>query len=187
MKTLVQNYTFSASAKQVTLTDYASVNLESLLLVTNVTDNIIIYNFADPLKGGTISGNILTLDYNTTSMSNTDDLQIFIEDGIVAAKDASVQDLITAINSLITKIEQNNIGSESNEAVLRKMINMMQSLAIIDSSNRQRVIVDALNGSLPANQSVNISQFGGFSSTENIINDTRRTFANGTRANLTIT
>lgn len=187
MKTLVQNYTFSASAKQVTLTDYASVNLESLLLITNVTDNIIIYNFADQTKGATISGNIITLEYDTTGMSDSDDLQIFIEDGIVAAKDASVQDLITAINSLINKIEQNNIGSESSEAVLRKMINMMQSLAIIDSSNRQRVVVDALNGSLPANQSVNMAQVAGFAATDEIINNTRRTFANGTRANLTIT
>lgn len=187
MKTLVQNYTFSASAKQVTLTDYASVNLESLLLITNVTDNIIIYNFADQTKGATISGNIITLEYDTTGMSDSDDLQIFIEDGIVAAKDASVQDLITAINSLINKIEENNIGAESNNSILRKMLNMVQSLAIIDTANRQRVAIDIINGNLPGNQNINANTIAGFSYVEQLISETRRTFANGTRANLTIT
>jgi len=54
--------------------------LDSILLITNVTDNIIIYNFADPTKGGTVSDNVLTLTYDTSSMSNTDKLLIFYDD-----------------------------------------------------------------------------------------------------------
>jgi hypothetical protein len=41
MKKLVSNYTFNTAARQITLSDYTSVDLESLLLITNVTDNII--------------------------------------------------------------------------------------------------------------------------------------------------
>lgn len=79
MKVLVENYTFDASEKTVTLTDYNPVVMERLLLITNVTDGIIIYKFADATKGGTALTNVITLVYDTTSMSDTDDLQIFYD------------------------------------------------------------------------------------------------------------
>jgi len=77
MKVLFENYSFNAASKQITFNTTSVIGLEDLLLITNVTDNVIIYNFADPTKGGTISNNVLTLTYNTTGMSNTDKLQIF--------------------------------------------------------------------------------------------------------------
>jgi len=86
MKKLVLSYTFDASLKSVTSNDF--LNLESILLITNVVDNIVIYNFADPLKGGSLSGTTLTLDYNTTAMSDSDELQIFIEDGVLLAQES---------------------------------------------------------------------------------------------------
>lgn len=82
MKIKVVNYTFDKTAKTVTFTDYASLNLDQVLLITNTTDNIIIYNFSVPALGGTISTNVLTLNYNTSAMDNTDKLQIFIEDNV---------------------------------------------------------------------------------------------------------
>jgi len=78
MKKLVTSYTFSASAKTVDSADFTS--LEKILLITNVTDQIIIYNFADTSKGGTLAGTTLTLEYDTSSMDDTDKLQIFVED-----------------------------------------------------------------------------------------------------------
>lgn len=80
MKILVTNYTFSAAAKTITFGDYGSIVLDSVLLITNVTDNVIIYNFASAGLGGTVATNVLTLDYDTTSMADADDLQIFYED-----------------------------------------------------------------------------------------------------------
>jgi hypothetical protein len=82
MKIKISNYTFNAVAKTITFTDYASISLDQVLLVTNVTDNIIIYNFAQPTLGGTVATNVLTLTYNTASMSDTDNLQIFFEDNV---------------------------------------------------------------------------------------------------------
>ena len=78
MKILVQqgDYTFTAAAKTVSLDNYVSIDIENVLLITNLVDNIIIYNFADPTKGGTVAGNVLTLTYDTTAMSDTDQLQI---------------------------------------------------------------------------------------------------------------
>lgn len=79
MKTKVNNYIFSASAKTITFGDYAAIELERILLITNVTDNIIIYNFADSTKGGTVSGNVLTLAYDTSTMANSDKLLIYYD------------------------------------------------------------------------------------------------------------
>ena len=81
MKTLTTNYGFTASPLgQVQLLGYPNITLDQILLVTNVTDNVIIYNFADPTKGGNLTGNILSLSADTSSMSNTDRLQIFVDD-----------------------------------------------------------------------------------------------------------
>lgn len=82
MKKLITNYTFDASAQTLTLTDYASLNQEGLLLITNTTDNVIIYNFASPTYKATVTGNVISLTYNTTSMSNSDDIQIWYDDGV---------------------------------------------------------------------------------------------------------
>lgn len=73
------SYTFNAASKQVTLLlpNNEVVNLDAILLITNVTDNIIIYNFANPSLGGTLVGNTITLTYNTIAMSNSDALQIW--------------------------------------------------------------------------------------------------------------
>lgn len=76
MKTVIPRYTFNAAAKTVTFPDFDAIRLERLALITNTTDNIIIYNFADPTKGATVSGNVLTLDYDTTGMSDSDAIRI---------------------------------------------------------------------------------------------------------------
>jgi len=81
MKQIIQTYTFLASAKTVTFTELDSISLERILLITNTTKNTIIYNFADSTKGGTVTGNILTLATSTTGMSDTDKLNIVYDEG----------------------------------------------------------------------------------------------------------
>ena len=79
MKNLIQSYTFNPLLKTITINDYPYLDLENILIITNVTSNIIIYNFADITLGGTIVGNILTLDYDVTAMVSTDSLQIYVD------------------------------------------------------------------------------------------------------------
>lgn len=73
------------------------VSLEDLLIISNVTTNEVIYNFAEPTKGGTctfLPGNsenypqaesvnngvtLITFKYDTSSMSASDNIQIFLE------------------------------------------------------------------------------------------------------------
>ena len=71
-------YTFDASLKTVTFRAVQVYN--HLLLITNLTDNIIIYNFGCEGYGGDLdtTNKVLTLDYDTTSMSDSDNLQIVV-------------------------------------------------------------------------------------------------------------
>jgi len=80
VKVRIDKYSFDASAKTVTFIDYDSIDLSRVLLITNVTDNVIVYNFANSSLGGSVANNVLTLDYDTTSMSDTDDLLIFYQE-----------------------------------------------------------------------------------------------------------
>ena len=88
-KTIQSNYyLFDASAREVIIP--GGVQRENLVLITNVTDNKVIYNFSDPELTATeyhISTDIrnvtttrVVLSYDTTSMSDTDQLQIVIDD-----------------------------------------------------------------------------------------------------------
>jgi hypothetical protein len=98
-KTLVRQYTFTAGAPNVgTIVFPGRVQLEQLLLITNTTKNIIIYNFADTSSAGasavftagntaqfpTITQRVdgyttVKVAYDTTSMSG-DTLQILYEE-----------------------------------------------------------------------------------------------------------
>jgi hypothetical protein len=78
MKKLVRDYLFDASARTVTANDFTS--LKKIGIITNVATNEIIYNFAGTDKGGTLVGNVLTLDFDTTAMADTDELRIDVEE-----------------------------------------------------------------------------------------------------------
>jgi hypothetical protein len=112
MRILVQNYTFNKSTKQITFTDYASISLEKVLLVTNVTNNTTIYQANDSANGGSVSGNVLTLTYDTTgpNFANTDKLQIFYEpdtnDVVISSSalpsNAATETTLSELNSKVT-------------------------------------------------------------------------------------
>jgi len=81
-------YLFDASAREVVIP--GGIQREKLILITNVTDNKVIYNFSDPELTATeyhISTDIrnvvttrVKLAYDTTGMSDTDKLQIVYDE-----------------------------------------------------------------------------------------------------------
>lgn len=177
MKILFESYSFNAATKQITFNTTDVIGLQHLLIITNVTDNIIIYNFADPAKGGTINNNVLTLDYDTTSMSSSDKLQIFLDNALTPASEESVQ-------------------------YLKKIIQLLTPISVQDSAQRQRVAVEVMptttvtgtvtsnigTGTLAAVTSVtNITQFGGVDPKYQFIDAARLTYAQGIRNNLQFT
>jgi len=74
------------------------VGLQDILIITNTTSNVVVYNFAEPTKGGTVTfaqGNsesypraeqvnegttVINFKYDTSAMSDDDELQIFLEE-----------------------------------------------------------------------------------------------------------
>ena len=54
--------------------------IQNILVITNVTDGEVIYNFACPGKTGILNRKVLTLEYDTGSMSSTDELLVILQE-----------------------------------------------------------------------------------------------------------
>lgn len=83
-KKLLHKYTFDASAQTITIDGI--YNQERFLMISNVTTNQVLFIFNNPLLGLTsysfdpdAETTTLSLVFDTTSMTDTDQLQIFIE------------------------------------------------------------------------------------------------------------
>jgi hypothetical protein len=87
---ILESYSFNNSTRTVTITG-KNIRREQLLLITNVTANVVIYNFSDPALGATSFTNAVDtttgqetttviLAYNTAAMSATDKLSILVEE-----------------------------------------------------------------------------------------------------------
>jgi hypothetical protein len=140
MKILFETYTFNAASKQITFNTTDVVTLEQLLVITNVTTNRIIYNFADPSAGGSIVNNVLTLDYNTTSMSSTDKLQIFIDNNATPASEDTLQAL------------------QDQTALLSRMVKLLEPSSVVGSTGRQQVDISSMPQTVTG---ANITYMGG--------------------------
>lgn len=113
-KIKVDNYTFNKTAKTITFTDYTTIRLDAILIITNATDSTLIFNFADPTKGGTVTNNVLTVSYDTSGMENTDKLLIYYDDssyGVALSSkqddivdEISNKDIMIALKSLILQV-----------------------------------------------------------------------------------
>jgi hypothetical protein len=90
-------YSFDASLKQVTLSGVTTVSIEQFLLIVNLTTQDIIYSPVKAGKGGTVTGSVITLDFDTTAMNDADELQIhFALDNTTDVSPLEVTGTITA-------------------------------------------------------------------------------------------
>lgn len=160
MKVLFQDYTFNAATKQITFNTTDVVSLNQVLVITNVTDNVIIYNFADAAKGGTIANNVLTLTFDTTTMSNADSLQIFLDLYGTPSTDDSV-------------------------VLLRRLIQLLAPIATQDISQRQKVNVDTISSGLTLSNVTSLGTLANVDARYIQMDTARNVFANGIRQNLT--
>lgn len=85
---ILEAYAFNAGTRTITITG-RTVRREQLVLITNVTTNTVIYNFADSAltassyttsQASNIESTVIVLTYNTGSMSNTDKLSIIVDE-----------------------------------------------------------------------------------------------------------
>ncbi|GEM_PF-4959879 len=73
---IIDKYSFNPLTKEITFLDNADVKIEGLQLITNLKRGAIIYQFNEQTKGGVLIGNVLTLNYDTSTMQSSDVLQI---------------------------------------------------------------------------------------------------------------
>jgi len=168
MKIQVTNYTFDASAKTVTFSDYGTIRLDSILLITNVTDNVIIYNFADPTKGGTVATNVLTLTYDTTSMADTDKLQIFYDDSTYVQEvdtNLDISGLATSANQQTdaltdTELRATPVPVSATDLDIRPLVNtdiVTAELSAVDNAVLDAIEADTstLSGTVKSETAIN--------------------------------
>lgn len=114
-KRLGTGYTFDASEKTIVHADFSDITLAGIQMIVNVTDQIIIYNFADTAKGGTLATDTLTLEYDTTSMSDTDELMILVEDGVATQAITGTVDLGAVDNGVLDAIAASVAAIDSGQ------------------------------------------------------------------------
>lgn len=133
------SYSFNKTAKTITFSGFKPI-LEEILLITDVTNGTIIYQFNDLTKGGTLSGQVLTLTYDTTgaSFNNTDSLQIFYWSEQPQA--VSIQDMSILFRHLIEAVQN---PSYYNKAKNRVDVNLPPETSI--SSVNSVEIISKLN------------------------------------------
>ena len=123
-------YTFNKTAGTITFTGNAPPNLESILTVTNCTtpgaNGGVLYQ---PQAGtgylGTYVSPVLTLSANTSSMNNTDRLFILFDDGSTPTQ--RQEDLLE---------------------MLMRIAKLLETNAVVDSAQRQRITLDAISAAL---------------------------------------
>lgn len=112
-----EDYTFNPATKTIVIK--RNLQPQRLMLMTNVTKNIVIYNFSDPALGyaswtreqnGADIETHIVLKYNTASMSSTDKLQLIIDDyATVVDVEESLQD---AVGKLRTSTPQSLMDTD---------------------------------------------------------------------------
>ena len=125
------SYVFDKDSRTITFSGI-DISQEQILLITNTTDQIIIYSFADQSIGGVLVGSVLTLDYDTTSMSNTDKLQIYIDipDVVQMVSDSNVYATSADIAFMIRYL----ISVMSDPVYLNKINNSLQTTLLSGST-----------------------------------------------------
>jgi hypothetical protein len=171
-------FTPGASGVGTIQTNIKDFNVKSLLAIINITRETIIYSGALANKGYTsLSETTITLEFDTSTHSSTDILQIFYD---------STVDYPAIVNSPTT---------DNLLATLTRLIKLCESLGNTDGSQRQKVTLDAITASLTL---AAISTVSTVSTVTNVaaqaslagmdremyINPAKQTYAQSIRANL---
>ena len=116
---IAEQYTFTPSTKTLVLSN-RYLRQEQLMLITNVTKNVVIYNFSDPTLGATVTNVIssttaqptctIVLNYNTAAHSSTDKISILVEETNETFQPHEI--LVDPVNKLRTSSPQALIDTD---------------------------------------------------------------------------
>lgn len=127
--------TLNAAAKTVTFN--RAIDKNKLLTIVNTTANVEIYTANDETNGGTLNGgnNVLTVDYDTTAMNNSDLIQVIYEG---AASTALAQ------QATLAPMASDLSAINSNTPALGQAA-MANSTPVTMASDQTPILVDAAN------------------------------------------
>lgn len=161
------SYVFNKTAKTITFSGLGLV-ANQLLLITNMTRNSIIFNFADASFGGSFNSNtqVLTLTCDTSAMANNDVLQVFVD-----------------------------VPDTMGDAVhfLKRIMHMIKPLTVVTGNGSSRLSIDVANlptlGTVTTVSTVstvtNQTNMGGVNAFDLMKNGSRTAYVHGIRQNLT--
>lgn len=157
-KKLLTSYTFTTGAENVgTVVIPGTYSLEQFLLVTNVTSGTVLYQFNVGARGGTVVSaggyTTLTLEIDTRSMSSSDRLQVFIDDGL------NPQFTLTNASVEISNDVGNPVpvdGSGVTQPVSASALPLPAGAATSANQTTANTSLSSINGKLPALSSGNL-------------------------------
>jgi len=115
MKILCTDYTYDTP--NLTFNVGFTVTKEMILLVTDVDNGEILYSFADPSRGGTLSGNTLALAY-TGSAGMGANLQIYLDDSVAPATQPTLAELAAKMGEVVSAL---NLTTEAMIRALEQL------------------------------------------------------------------
>jgi hypothetical protein len=145
MKNIVvqSDYTFVAASKTITFdATYTGIEQKNIMLITHLSDGVIIYQFnKGGTKGGSLVGLVLTLEYNTTTYNDADELLIIIESDLFGG--AGLTDAELRATAVPVSLSNNALETGGNiAAILAKII------AAPATAANQSTIITALSSLL---------------------------------------
>lgn len=152
----IGSYTFDASLKTITFSGVTINDIEQIKPIVNGSEGVVIFNPATAGSFGSLAGNVLTLDFNTTTHADTDDLYICINLPNVDALLRFQKDNVAANVSIDTVTPANNeplptaVYNERGE--MGKDTNPV-GVAAFDSQTASRQIID-LNGAAKVGEAI---------------------------------
>jgi hypothetical protein len=151
-----------------------SLTLANIKLITNVTRNEIIYNFASAAKGAASFGlNTLTLDFDTSTHSGSDVLQVILD--VTGAQDVSTGEMIETLSALRMAVQSLTRAMGRVDATGRLVVAAEQptaaslNVALASLATVSTVTNQAQHGGIAANDLIpTLSRLGGDSLRRNI-------------------
>jgi len=156
---ITPTYIFTPGVSGVGTIDLSSISnfdIKRLVAIINITTNTIIYNVANSLAGfSAVNGATITLDFDTSSMSSTDLLQIIYDTDDAITNN----ELIEAISSLrmsINALNKSGAGLSTVDTVgrLRTVLDTTSSINSINIvatlTNQTSIGGYAANNQIPA-------------------------------------
>lgn len=150
-----------------------TLDLNQILLITNTTQNTIIYNFADATKGAaSYSGGVLTLDASTAGQGAGDSLQIYVDVDAPTEIDAAPQ---SGLAMLLTRI----LAAMLAPLGYRKDTQRYQASAVLESGT-----VTTVSTVTTCSTVTNVAQLGGLAAERLILNQNYSAWAAVHRARI---